>query len=154
MNSVRRFYRGLFAVVGFLCIFSLDSCTVYKDPLLVKYDDLQQRREIEDMLAQHKAAQAPAVAPSKPTPVEPAEPVATRKIWACDKFVVPPVGAIPRLTPAQIGVVTTTTDVKVSNPILVDELEKIYKYTSAYQKALQAAADKQAKSCRRVTVEK
>jgi hypothetical protein len=150
MKHTRRFHRGLLLVVGSLAILSFDSCTVYKDPLLVKYDDLEQRRQLEAVLANSHTPQPPAPAPSKP--VEPDPP--TKKILACDKFVMPTVGEIPRLTPQQIAVVTSTNDVKVSNTILVDELEKIYKYTSTYQKALEAAMTKHTRSCHRVTVEK
>lgn len=141
--------RGLCLTIGFLWMLSLDSCTIYKDPLLVKYDDLQQRRELEDLIAKSKTVTAPAIIP--PVVVE----VPKIKIEACGRFALPPNGSIPRMTPDQIAYVSDTDppDKKAVN-ILVDELEKIYKYTSAEENALNAAYAKHLKSCHRVTVEK
>lgn len=152
MKLSKHIRRGLALTVGFLWMLSLDSCTIYKDPLLVKYDDVNQRRELEDILAKSKHAVAPAPVPSAAV-VDPPK----VRIEACSKFVLPPNGQIPRLTQKQIGDISTSVtpeQLKQARDVLVDELEKIYKYTSAEENALNITYVKHLKSCHRVTVEK
>jgi hypothetical protein len=150
MKLSKPFCRGLALSIGFLWILSLGSCTVYRDPLLVKYDDVNQRREFEDMMAKSKAAAASAPAP---TP----EPPKTATITACSRFAMPALGTIPRLTAQQIdqiAMANTVSELRAANNLYLDELEKIYKYTAAEEKALTVANAAHQKTCRRVTVEK
>lgn len=142
--------RGLTLAVGFLWMLSLDSCTIYKDPLLVKYDDLAQRREVEDLLAKSKTINTPAPIASAPDPVA----TSKVKIEACARFVLPPNGTIPRLTQKQIEDIALAGPSKDTTNTLVDELEKIYKYTSAEENALNTAYVKHLKTCRKVAVVK
>lgn len=153
MKPTQPLYRGVLLIIGSLWTVSLGSCTIYKDPYLVKYDDTSQREEFEALIARKRIAAASAPTPAPSAVVEPVK----IRIDACGRFAMPAGGAIPRLTPKQIEDVATANDtkeLKAAVGTLMDELERIYKYTHDEEIALAAANAKHLKTCRKVTVEK